>query len=126
MKGFLLDTHILLWWLAEPQRLPSKAHEVIADPGNPLFVSAASLWEASIKAALGRLDLPETLLEGMESQGMEELPVTASHALAVQRLPMLHRDPFDRMLIAQALAEELTLISADSIMSRYDVDLLHD
>ncbi|MFC4352085.1 type II toxin-antitoxin system VapC family toxin [Fodinicurvata halophila] len=124
MKGFLLDTHVLLWWLAEPERISPNAYEVIADPENALHVSAASIWEASIKATLGRLDLPATLPDDMKQQGMEELAITSSHALAIQRLPLLHQDPFDRMLIAQALMEELILISADSIMARYDIEIL--
>lgn len=119
----LLDTHVILWWLEDSPALSNDVKDSI-DTDIDVFVSAASLWEVSIKQAQGRLgpaDLPERIL----TTGLRELPVTAMHAIAAGRLPMIHRDPFDRMLIAQAKAEGLTLVTHDEDIAKYDVPLLH-
>lgn len=120
----LLDTHILLWWLADDASLPDAARTVIATPESEVVVSAASAWEIAIKQALGRLDAPDNLLGALEENDFDTLPMTASHALAAGRLPPHHTDPFDRMLIAQAAVEDLTLITLDGRFSLYDVALL--
>jgi len=120
----LLDTHILLWWLADDPRLPGDAAAAIADPGTEVVVSAASAWEISITQAAGRLQAPEDLLEAVAANDFGTLAITAGHAMTAARLPPHHPDPFDRMLIAQAQIESFTLVSLDSRFSDYDVDLL--
>ncbi|MEW6353340.1 MAG: type II toxin-antitoxin system VapC family toxin [Pseudomonadota bacterium] len=121
----LLDTHVLLWWLADDARLSKPARRLIADVDNVVFVSAASIWEIAIKAALGRLKIDPTLLQpAIEESGFLSLPVSADHAVSVFNLPPLHSDPFDRMLIAQARAEQLKLVSCDARLSEYGVDMV--
>jgi PIN domain nuclease of toxin-antitoxin system len=115
----LLDTHILLWWLGAASELPAAAQSLIADPENTIFVSAVSLWEIWLKESLGKLRLPPDFEDQLEAEGFESLPLTASHARAVARLPWLHRDPFDRMLIAQAQSAGLRLLSADRAAEAY-------
>jgi len=120
----LLDTHVFLWLLAEPERLGQHLASV-EGAGNDLFVSAASSWEIAIKVRLGRLELPDDpkryVPDRMRALGAEPLPVEHAHALAVADLPMLHRDPFDRVLVAQARHLELTIVTADADIARYDV-----
>ena len=120
----LLDTHILLWWLADDQRLPSHAAATIQDPDTEVAVSAATAWEISIKQAAGQLDAPDDLLDAVAANDFGVLAITAAHAGAAGRLPPLHADPFDRMLIAQAQIEGFTLVSVDRRFSDYDVELL--
>jgi len=122
--SFLLDTHILLWWLSDDPLLPRVAREAIASADSEVLVSAATAWEIAIKQAAGRLDAPADLLEAVEANDFETLPITAAHAIAAGALPPHHSDPFDRMLLAQAGAESLTLISVDIRFPQYDVDLL--
>lgn len=122
--SLLLDTHILLWWLSDDPLLPAAAGEAIAAPETEVLVSAATAWEIAIKKAAGRLDAPDDLLEVVEANDFETLPINVVHALAAGALPLHHSDPFDRMLIAQARAESLTLISVDGRFPRYDVELL--
>jgi PIN domain nuclease of toxin-antitoxin system len=119
----LLDTHIFLWWRANDRRLGLPIRKVIAS-ADVVFVSAASAWEAAIKITLGRLSIPDTIESGAEESGFEKLPILFSHAEAAGTLPAHHRDPFDRMLIAQALAENLTLVSHDRRMADYDVPII--
>jgi PIN domain nuclease of toxin-antitoxin system len=118
--NLLLDTHILLWWLANDEKLPSRAGELLADPSQMIFVSAASLWETAIKIGAKKLkvDLDE-FEQGIVHSGFQILPVTARHALATARLPRHHADPFDRMLIAQAQVEPLRLLTHDAVLTRY-------
>ena len=120
----LLDTHILLWWLSDDPLLPTAAREAIASPDAEVLVSAATAWEIAIKRAAGRLDAPDDLLEALHVNDFEMLPITVVHALAAGALPPHHSDPFDRMLIAQARAESLILISVDNRFPQYDVELL--
>jgi PIN domain nuclease of toxin-antitoxin system len=120
----LLDTHILLWWLADDARMPERAATAIGDGGTQIVVSAATAWEIAIKKAAGRLHAPDDLLDALAANDFDTLAITAGHAVAAGGLPPHHSDPFDRMLIAQAQAEALTLVSVDSRFSDYDVELL--
>ena len=120
----LLDTHVFLWLLAEPERLGEHLSS-LDDPANDLLLSAASSWEIAIKARLGRIVLPDDprryAPDRMRAIGAEPLAVEHAHALAVTELPMLHRDPFDRMLVAQARHLGLGIVTADADIARYDV-----
>jgi len=123
--NLLLDTHVFLWWIGEPARLSDEAGAAIADSGTLVHVSAASAWEISIKRALGRIDLrDEEFSYGMRESGFAELVVTAEHGLAAGALPVHHRDPFDRMLVAQAMAEGMRLVTHDRAIAPYDVETL--
>nr|WP_269811360.1 type II toxin-antitoxin system VapC family toxin [Kineosporia rhizophila] len=122
----MLDTHILLWWLTDNERLPAAMRKVIAEPDREVFVSAASAWEMSIKSALGKLDMPEGLREELDDEGITELAVTVEDGLAAGALPRHHDDPFDRMLIAQAARRDLLLLTADKRFSDYEVRLMYD
>ena len=118
----LLDTQILLWAAGQPKRLSSAARKLIENPRNDLLFSAASLWEVAIKSALGRTDFrvdPRVLRRGLLDNGYTELPVTSEHAVSVTGLPDLHRAPFDRILLAQALCEGFTLLTADATIAKY-------
>lgn len=115
----LLDTHVYLWFLADSPRLPKKARTKISQ-ADDVFVSAASIWEATIKAGLGKLDVdPADLVAGIEASGFVELPVRARHAARVDALPREHRDPFDRLLLAQALEEPMRFLTADGALAAY-------
>lgn len=120
----LLDTHVLLWWLDDAKQLGVQARACVADPENLVFVSAASVWEIRIKAALGKLSLPKSFHAVLANQHFERLPITWEHANAVADLPQHHRDPFDRMLIAQAMTESLVLVTHDQIVKQYAVETL--
>ena len=124
MNGYLLDTHVLLWWLSEPTRLSPEAAAIIRDGRNRLWVSSAAIWEMSIKKSLGRLDMPPNLAEVLQTERIGVLSVNLVHALSVQELPWLHRDPFDRMQVVQALREDLVLMTRDSQMQQYGVECL--
>jgi len=115
----LLDTHLLLWWLDASPSLSAEASETIRDPENTVFVSAVSLWEIWLKQSLGKLRLPDDFTERLAAEPFESLPLTASHARPVSLLPWRHRDPFDRMLVAQAQVENLVLLTADGLLSGY-------
>lgn len=124
MAGYLLDTHVLLWWLAEPERLSAEAMRVIADGDNTLYFSAAGAWEMAIKKTLGRLDYPGNLPEVLAENRIVALPITLAHALAVADLPLHHRDPFDRIQIAQARSDGLTIITRDPEFRAYGLALV--
>lgn len=118
----LLDTHLLLWAAARPERLSREATDLISNPDHTLLFSAASLWEVTIKRGLGRTDFradPALLRRGLVENGYDELAVTSTHAIAVGYLPMLHRDPFDRILIAQAESEGILLLTSDESVAAY-------
>jgi PIN domain nuclease of toxin-antitoxin system len=119
----LLDTHAFLWWRGDSRKLRANVRRAIAD-AQIVFVSAASAWEASIKAALGRLQIPDTIEAGVIDSGFEKLPISFSHAEAAGRLPPHHADPFDRMLVAQARAEGLTLVTHDRRLARYEIEIM--
>ncbi len=119
---FLLDTHLLLWAALSPERLSATATALLQDEQNMPLFSAVSIWEVAIKSALGREDFrvdPGRLRRGLQDNGWEEVPVTSDHAVATMRLPSLHKDPFDRLLIAQASVEGIMLLTADRAVSRY-------
>lgn len=120
----LLDTHVFLWWLDDPNLLADSARKALADGKNLVYVSAAVAWEIAIKRSLGKLDAPEDLEAAMAANRFLPLPVTVSHALAVSTLPDHHRDPFDRLLIAQARYERFQLVSRNPLIKQYDVHLL--
>jgi PIN domain nuclease of toxin-antitoxin system len=119
----LLDTHVLLWWLAGDPNLPAEVGERI-DTELEVFVSPASIWEIEIKRVAGKLEAPADLVDVIEGSGVTELPIRYRHAELAGRLPPVHRDPFDRLLVAQAMSERLTLVSRDANIRRYDVALL--
>jgi len=120
----LLDSHVVVWWAAYPGRLRATTREVIASPDNEVFLSAASVWELGLKIARGKLTLPEDYAPQLLAHGFEELPVSVAHAARATTLPPLHGDPFDRLLIAQALEEGLILVTSDQAIMRYDVPTL--
>lgn len=122
--NLLLDTHVLLWWLDDYQVLSGAAQAAIRDGHNLVFVSAASAWEIAIKKALGKLDAPDDLEEAVVASRFQSLPITLGHARGAGGLPHHHDDPFDRMLIAQAHAEQLTVITHDKRFGDYNVPLL--
>ena len=124
MMRLLLDTHTLLWTLGEPARLASQARDAIEDERNEVFVSAVSAWEIAIKRALGKLVAPDDLEAKVLSQGFSPLHITFHHADLAGALPRHHADPFDRMLVAQAEAEGLTLVTRDATMPVYGVRTL--
>jgi PIN domain nuclease of toxin-antitoxin system len=125
---FLLDTHVLLWWLLNDHRLSERAVQVIGNPGNTIFVSSASAWEISTKTRLGKLsgaeqiahDLPELLRKAR----MEVLPIGLNHALLAGNLPNDHRDPFDRMLAAQTIVENLSLVTSDKVFADFSLKII--
>ena len=120
----LLDTHAALWWLADDERLGAGAARQLADDSNRVLLSAAVVWEVAIKRSLGKLEAPPDLAPTLLNAGVQPLAVTLDHAAAVETLPWHHRDPFDRMLVAQALAESATLVSRDARLEKYDVPLV--
>jgi PIN domain nuclease of toxin-antitoxin system len=118
----LLDTQLLLWAVGQPERLSAPTRKLLNDPRNELLFSAASLWEIAIKSSLGREDFrvdPRLLRRGLLDNGYTELPVTSQHAVSINGLPPLHKDPFDRLLLAQALTEGITLLTGDTRLARY-------
>ncbi len=124
MQRILLDTHVLLWWLADDARLGSKTRKIIEDERNEIFVSAATTWEVSIKKSLGKVTAPDDLDGIVEDEGFSKLCISLYHGQAAGQLPYHHRDPFDRMLVAQAQAEGLFLITADLHIPLYGVRAL--
>ena len=119
---FLLDTHLLLWAAGEPERLPEQARTLMESPEHELVFSAASLWEVAIKSGLGREDFKvdaSVLRRGLIENGYLELPIAGDHVVAVASLPALHRDPFDRLLVAQAQVEGITLLTSDPLVAAY-------
>ena len=118
----LLDTHLLLWAAGEPRRLSKRARTLIDNPDNELLFSAASLWEVAIKRGLGRQDFKvdaRLLRRGLLDNGYSELPIISDHVVATESLPPIHKDPFDRVLVAQATVEGVTLLTVDSLVAQY-------
>jgi PIN domain nuclease of toxin-antitoxin system len=122
--NILVDTHVALWWLTDPAKVADEAREAISDGHNQVFFSSVSVWEAEIKAAAGRLEMPELFFNVLELAGMDELVIRSRHALRAARLPLLHRDPFDRMLVGQAQEEGLVIITRDPLIRQYSVAAL--
>jgi PIN domain nuclease of toxin-antitoxin system len=120
----LLDTHVMLWAIADPGRLSSQARSVIASEENEVFVSVVSPWEIAIKKSRNRIETPDDLDEGLKSSQFKLLPVLLRHTKAIESMPHHHRDPFDRMLIAQAIVDGLILVTADRKLTRYEAALL--
>ena len=124
----LLDTQCWLWWFSQPEKINESAIQHITDEANEVWFSVASIWEMGIKVSIGKLLLPEQIDDYVSTRliqlGAKVLEIKTSHALRVSVLPLYHRDPFDRMLIAQAQLEDMKLVSADSIFNQYDVSLL--
>ncbi len=123
--GVLLDTNAMIWLLAGDERMSQRARATIADMGRPLIVSAVSLWEVAIKRSSGKLRVPPDLPRRLAAlRQVELLPISPLHAEAVGELPLHHRDPFDRMLVAQALAERLAIVSSDPALAQYGVEVV--
>ena len=118
----LLDTHVLLWAAGQPERLPLAARELLDDPRNEPIFSSASLWEIAIKSGLGRDDFQvnaRLLRRGLLDNGYGELPISSEHAVAIDSLPPIHKDPFDRLLVAQSMVEGITLLTSDPLVAQY-------
>ena len=118
----LLDTHLLLWAAGQPERLPAAARELLDDERNELVFSPASLWEVAIKSGLGREDFrvdARLLRRGLLDNGYQELPISSEHVVAIDGLPPIHRDPFDRLLVAQSMVEGILLLTADPVVAQY-------
>lgn len=119
--AYLLDTHTFLWWLADDPQLPQGVRNVMINPQNDILVSAATGWEISIKQSLGKLIAPTELVSLLDDEGFLELPITFAHGQRAGQLPTIHRDPFDRMLVAQCQAQGLTLLTRDETIPLYEV-----
>ena len=122
--NLLLDTHIVLWWLDDSPDLPTPARQAIIDTTNVCFASTATLWEIEIKRALGKLSIPDSYNDLLARQGFRELPISSAHTSALRALPPIHRDPFDRMLVAQAVSDDLIIVTTDEAIRRYEVRVL--
>ena len=123
----LVDTHLLLWAAGEPQKLSKKARRLLQDPASHVWFSAASLWEVTIKHGLGRADFrvdPRQLRRGLTENGWRELAISSEHCVATLNLPPIHKDPFDRMLVAQAHVEGLSLVTSDAVVAKYSGNIL--
>jgi len=118
---YLLDTHIILWWFTDPKKINLKAQKIIRDKSNNIFLSSVSFWEMAIKKSLGRLVFPHNLLEVVAAENFKILPVMPEEGLGVADLPLLHSDPFDRLLIIQAKLHDLIILTRDSIFEKYPV-----
>lgn len=119
--NYLLDTHIILWWLTEPKRINLKATKIISDKANNIFISSVSLWEMAIKKGLGRLTLPRNIVEILQAEGFQIMPIGHEEALGISDLPQIHQDPFDRMLVMQAKLYNCVLITRDKNIMDYPV-----
>lgn len=122
--NLLLDTHAVLWWLDDDPTLSDAARAGISDPENTVYLSAVAVWEMRIKQGIGKLDLPDDFEEVLDGQAFSKLPVSVDHAHTIAGLPVIHRDPFDRMLVAQAVVEGMTIVTRDRRIAEYGVDVL--
>lgn len=122
-NAYLLDTQIFLWWMTNDQRLTSKIKKILSDPHRLIYLSVASVWEIIIKQQIGKLTLPHNLLLTIKNCGFDLLAIELEHALEIQNLPDYHKDPFDRLLIAQAISEKLTLITSDAKIWKYQLNV---
>lgn len=121
---YLLDTHVVLWWLIEPQTIAAKARTIILNRNNKIFISSVSFWEMVVKENLGRLTLPQNMIELLKNEGFEMLPFVYEEAFAIIDLPDIHQDPFDRMLIAQAKYNDLVFITRDQKLLKYPIECI--
>ncbi len=121
---YLTDTHVLLWWLMDDPSLSDYQREAIKNPDNEIYYSAVSIWEIAIKYKLNKIDLPKGFFDTVRNQALMELPISSIHAEETIRLPEIHKDPFDRLLIAQARLEKMTLITLDRQIRQYRVEVL--
>ena len=122
--NILLDTHVLIWSLENNPTLSDDARNAIIDGNNMVFVSSASVWEINIKKSIGKLDVPDNLLDEIKSHRFTPIDINFDHAQLAGRLPYIHKDPFDRILIAQAIIEKFVLVTRDRIIAKYDVNVL--
>jgi len=121
---YLLDTNVLIWWVTDNDKLSDRARSIIRDPENQIFVSAASVWEIAIKSSLGKLEISKHFYHDLAKEPFTELSVSFQHAILVRDLPHIHADPFDRLLIAQARVENLTVITSDPSFKRYEIAVI--
>lgn len=119
--NYLLDTHIILWWLTNPKQISAKASKIISDKENNIFISSASLWEMAIKKSIGRLTLPMNIVELLQSESFQIIPIGHEEAIGISDLPPIHQDPFDRMLVMQAKLHNCVLITRDKNVMDYPV-----
>ncbi len=125
MSLYLIDTHILLWWLSDDKKLTKKIKAILSNPDNEIIVSAVTLWEIAIKKSLNKLKTPDFLKEVLHENSFKILPMTGDHALYVEHLPHIHSDPFDRLLIAQSIVEKVPLITKDPMIHKYKVSCIY-
>jgi PIN domain nuclease of toxin-antitoxin system len=121
---YLLDTHIILWWLYDDPQLPRRHRQIVSEPDNHIIVSVASLWEIEIKMAVGKLVVDPGYIDAVKSDGFELLSIHPSHVVKLRSLPLYHNDPFDRMLVAQAQAECMIFLTIDKMVKKYDVEII--
>jgi PIN domain nuclease of toxin-antitoxin system len=124
MMKILLDTHILIWWLSEASRLSQTEIDLITDSDNFIFVSAATAWEIAVKKMIGKLEAPDDLPAALAVNNFLELPITIEHSQKLYQLPLHHNDPFDRIMIAQAISEDLTFMTRDAKIALYDIRIV--
>lgn len=123
-KNYLLDTHVFIWWIEGNSRIDKKVKSLIENSKGEVFISMASIWEMAIKISIGKLKLKNSIDKTINKARFEVLNISLSHALQIIKLPLIHKDPFDRMLVAQAIAENMTLITDDPKVGKYKVKLL--
>jgi PIN domain nuclease of toxin-antitoxin system len=124
MMKLLLDTHILLWWLTQDRKLSQTETTIITDPDNLIFVSAATAWEIAVKKMIGKLEAPDDLPAALAANNFLELPISIEHSQKLYHLPLHHHDPFDRIMVAQAMSEGLTLMTRDIKIALYDIRII--
>jgi PIN domain nuclease of toxin-antitoxin system len=124
MMKILLDTHILIWWLSDASRLSQTEIDLITDSDNFIFVSAATAWEIAVKKTIGKLESPDDLPAALAVNNFLELPITIEHSQKLYELPLHHNDPFDRIMIAQAISEDLTFMTRDAKIALYDIRIV--
>ncbi len=122
-NSYLIDTHIFIWWMENNKRLSKKLYDLLSNPQNQIFLSVVSIWEIVIKQSKNRLNISVDIEKGVKISGFSTLPIEVTHALKIQELPIYHNDPFDRMIIAQAQIENLTLITNDPKIKKYKVKI---
>ena len=120
----LLDTHILLWWLTQDQKLSQTETDIITDPDNLIFISAATAWEIAVKKMIGKLEAPDDLPAALAANNFLELPITIDHSQKLYQLPLHHHDPFDRIMISQAMSEDLILMTRDTKIALYEIKII--